>query len=152
MFIWKISKLNKQLAREKLSESEVFKYLMANTVIYSIAVIPYGTPNQLDVYLGLISLVVGVLALWVIYRLNGGRNGNNFIERYFAVSWVVLIRTIVLVMLPLSICVIAYQEIYLGELPEETTLIDFTALLLFEFIYLVLIAKSIHYIAKNENA
>ena len=45
MYIWKIEKLKEQLISGELVESEVFKYLMANTVLCSLAMIQYDNPN-----------------------------------------------------------------------------------------------------------
>jgi len=85
MYFWKIDKLNQELIAGDLTEHETFKYLLASTVLYSLAMIQYSNPNQFDTWSGLLSGLVGILGLFFIYRCNGGRNGKNIVIRYLSI-------------------------------------------------------------------
>ena len=42
MYFWKVDKLNDDLIRGKLNESEIFKYVMANSLVIAPVIIKYG--------------------------------------------------------------------------------------------------------------
>src|SRR3990172_1449275 len=89
MYIWKIGELKAQLSQGELSEPEAFKYLMANTVLYSLAAIQYFNPNHYDTLSGFLSICIAVIGVGFIYKCNGGENGKHIIHRYLSVGWVV---------------------------------------------------------------
>ena len=152
VYFWKIDKLNEQLISGELSEQEQFKYLMANSILYALAVIQYDTPNNLDIWAGVIGVFVTALGLWFIYKCNGGQNGKDIIQRYLSVGFVVFIRVFVLFMLPAIIAASVIQEIYLGGIPEETTMSLFMLMIISEVVLVLWVAKHINYIAKHNNA
>lgn len=152
MYFWKIKKLNEQLITGALKESEKFKYLMASTIMYMLSMIRYGTANDYDTYSGVAYLIIGVMGLWYVYKCNGGEKGTLFLERYLSLSWVLSIRLIVLVLIPLLVISIIVEEVYLGGMSEETTLIDTTLIQVFTIIYIFWLAKHIKYVANNSNA
>jgi len=152
MYFWKVDKLKEQLISGELSEQEQFKYLMANSILYSLAAIQYETPNDFDTLAGAIGVFITVLGLWFIYKCNGGPNGKNIIQRYLSIGFIVFIRVFVLFMLPAIIAASVVQEMYLGGIPEETTMSLFTLMIITEVILVLWVAKHINYIAKHANA
>ncbi|MDH5389475.1 MAG: hypothetical protein OEY06_13645 [Gammaproteobacteria bacterium] len=152
MYFWKIDKLNEQLISDGLSESEQFKYLMANSILYALAVIQYETPNDYDTLAGVVGVFVTIFGLWLIYKCNGGINGKQIIQRYLSVGFIVFIRVFVLFMLPAVIASLVIQEMYLGGIPEETTMSLFIVILASQVVLIFLSAKHINYIAKRTNA
>jgi hypothetical protein len=152
MYIWKIGELKTQLSQGELPEPEAFKYLMANTVLYSLAAIQYFNANHYDTLSGFLSLCIAVIGLWFIYKCNGGENGKHIIHRYLSVGWVVFVRFAVLFILPVTVVFILFQELYLGGIHEETTLFDVFFMSAAEVIYFLWVAKHINYVAKQSNA
>ena len=149
MYFWKIDKLNEELISAELNESEGFKYLMANTILYSIGMIPYDEPNQFDVANGMINVIIGIIGLLFIYKCNGGSAGKQIIGRFLSVGWVIGIRFIALLLIPAVLVATIIQEVFMGGIPEETTIIDVFFMQISTIIYFLWVAKHINYIAKQ---
>lgn len=149
MYFWNIEKLNEQIISDELSESESFKYLMANSIMYALAVIQYDIPNAYDTWGGIAGVFITIIGLWFIYKCNGGSNGKQIMQRYMSVGFVIFIRLFVLFMLPAIIASLIIQEVYLGGIPEETTLSLFFVSLISEVVLILWIAKHINHIAKR---
>jgi len=152
MYIWKIDQLNKELITGTLNESENFKYLMANSILYSISMIPYENTNNFDVINGILNVFITIIGLWFIYKCNGGSKGNNIIQRYLSVGWVISVRFLCLLLVPAIIIAIILREMFFGGLPDESTLFDVVFMQAIIVIYFLWVAKHIKYIAKQENA
>ena len=151
MYIWKIDELNQQLISSNLTEPDVFKYLMAWTVLNSLAMIRYLVPNQYDTYNGIIAVVISIIGLVFIYICNGGKNGSHLLERYISISWVVFVRFLVLFFLPAYIAMFTIQEIYMGGIAEQTTEMDMAFLLISDVVYFLWFAKHIKFVAKQSH-
>ena len=152
MYIWKIDELNQQLISSNLTEPDVFKYLMAWTVLNSLAMIRYLVPNQYDTYNGVMSVVISIIGLAFIYICNGGKNGSHLLERYLSIGWVVFVRFLVLFFLPAYIAMFTIQEIYMGGIAEQTTEMDMAFYLILEVVYILWCAKHINFVAKQSQA
>ena len=152
MYIWKIDKLNEQLISGKLKESDAFKYLMAYTIMFALASIQYGNPNQYDTFGDVVSFFVCVIGLLYIYKCNGGQDGKNIIERYLTIGLVVLVRFTALLLVPGFMIVFTLQELYMGGVPEETDLISAIMTQVFLVIYILWVAKYIKFVADHTNA
>src|SRR5262245_4674371 len=96
MYFWRIEKLKKQMAARPLSEREVLPYLVV-FVALSVAVvyIPQAPLNVWDGLGAVWSVLLAVVGSIYIYRQNGGPGGQHFLQRYFAVGWVVTLRWLV---------------------------------------------------------
>jgi len=149
MYIWKITELKKQLINSDLEEAESFKYLMANTVLFTAATIQYGETNQFDTLSGVISLFTAVLGTWIAYKVNGEKDGNHFVQRYLAICWVIFVRFFALIALPLIIVNVAIEEFFLGGVPTATTLSDVFFICALEATYIAMVARHVSHVAKN---
>ncbi|MDP3014845.1 MAG: hypothetical protein Q8N28_00250 [bacterium] len=147
MYFWKINKLKEDLLKHPLSESELFKYLLATTIMYSLAMIPFLENNLWDVYSAIVMGMITVFGTIYIYRCNNGDKGNNFLQKYLSIGWVISIRWIVLIMLPAMIVYFIALAIYSG-LPESTTLSDVIFFNLLFMSYFRLFGKHIKDVAK----
>jgi hypothetical protein len=152
MYIWKIDKLDEELIAGDLSEHETFKYLVAYTILSSLAMIQYSNPNQFDTWAGILAGLTALLGLFFIYKCNGGRDGKNIVIRYLSIGWVIFVRMFVLLMLPTMIIILTLQEIYMGGVPEESTSIDLYYLTFLEVTYVFWVAKHINYVARKTHA
>ena len=149
MYFWKIDKLSEELVSNELTEPESFKYLMANSVLYALVIIQYDIPNKYDTWGGIVGVFITIVGLWFIYKCNGGKNGKQIMQRYLSVGFVVFIRIFVLFMLPAIITSLIIQEIYLGGIPEETTLSLFIVTVISQVVLILWVAKHINNIAKR---
>ena len=152
MYFWKLDKLNEQLISGPLDESESFKYLMANSIVYALAAIQYDTANVYDTWGGLGAVIITIIGLILIYKINGGKDGANIMQRYLSIGFVVFIRFFILFLLPAVITFLIIQEIYFGGIAEETTLSFFILMIISEVVLILWVAKNIQYVAKHNNA
>ena len=102
MRFFSISKLKTDISSGGLPQKEVLHYSMATWICVCLSVIPSG-PNLTAATLlfWIIYLALNVFGLSSAYRANGGADGIRFLDKLFAVGWVVGIRGIVLVLIPL---------------------------------------------------
>lgn len=89
MYFWKTKALIKDLREGKVSEREKMKYLLATSLVYTVA---HSIPLEevyFASYLDGISLAVSVfmaaLGILVCYRAN--KDGQAFVERFICISW-----------------------------------------------------------------
>ena len=150
MYIWKIHKLNEELISGNIAEREVFKYLVACSILYALLMIQYPNSNSLDTWSGVICGIVRIIGLFFIYKCNGGDNGKDFLTRYLAISWVVFIRMLVLLIIPTVVVIMTLQEIYLGGMPEETTNIDLICMTVIEAAFVLWVAKHVNKVARAQ--
>lgn len=151
MYIWKIDKLNEELIAGDITQREIFKYLMASSILYALAMIKYSNANTLDTLLGVACMVITVIGLLFIYKCNGGDNGKDFLIRYILISWVVGVRMFVLLTMPVIIVSIILKTIYMGGVSGETTNIELIYIILLNIISVLWVAKHINRVAKASN-
>ena len=100
MYFWRIEKLKTEMAARPLSEREALPYLVVFVALSSaVAYIPQTTHNVWDGLGAVWSVLLAALGTIYIYRQNGGGGGQHFLQRYFAVGWVVVVRLIVVLIL-----------------------------------------------------
>lgn len=100
MYFWRIEKLKNEMAARPLSEREVLPYLVVTVALYSaVGYIPQTAQNVWDGLGAGWSVLLAAVGTIYIYRQNGGAGGQHFLQRYFAVGWVVAIRWLVVVIL-----------------------------------------------------
>ena len=143
MYFWKIDKLKKDLVKQSLSESESLKYLIATAIVYSLEMIPFLENNLWDVFSALIMGIITIFGVYYAYKCNRGSSGSNFLQKYISIGWVVGIRWVVLVALPIVIVYFIAVGIYIAGIPESTTLSDMVFLNLLYLTYFWLLGKHI---------
>ncbi len=151
MYMWKIAELKNQLIRNDLTDAEAFKYLMANSILLTAATIQYGVSNQYDMMNGFVGLFATIIGTWIAYKLNGGYDGKQFVHRYLAICWVAFIRFFVLIILPLIVAKLVLEALYLGGVPEGTTLADVVFVSAMETIFIAVLARHIKQVAGAAN-
>lgn len=142
MYFCKLEKLKREMAVRPLSESETLPYLVVYvTLITAVGYIPHTSSNVWDTLSALFSTVLAVIGTIYIYRQNGGANGQYFLQRYFAISWVVTLRWLLIGIIIFSISLILIE--LASVLSEETTWYEF----LFYTVWEVIIYQRIgHYV------
>lgn len=152
MYLWKIDKLKEDLRQGSLSEKESFKYLLAWEILYSLPFLPSSVEgwNILDTYDGFVRLVVTIVGVLFMYKVNGGALGKYFLQRYLSIGWVVFVRFLALVMLPV---LVVYAIVYGGmiasgaELSDQTTWVDILVFNLVAVVYYMVFAKHVKDVA-----
>lgn len=132
MYFWKIDNLKNDLKNGPLTENESFKYLLATVIIYNLGMLNFGENNQWNLYFNATTGLISILGTVYIYICNGGKNGQNFIQRYLSLAFVLSIRWLAIVLIPISISYFIILEIFF-YLPDTTTPSD---IVFFSFIYL----------------
>lgn len=139
MYWWKIQGLKKELSQGPLSEQAFFPYLLADVILVMLGDISFpGEYNYTDIDLiaGLLGLVIAVLGTYYLYYwCNNGPSGENFLQRYFALGWVIGVRLLVMVMLPAFLIlffILAAREDYSGAMTwGDVAFIAFLSILYF---------------------
>ncbi len=142
MYFWKIDKLKNDLLKKPLSESESFKYLLATLVVYSLGMIPFLENNIWDVYSAIIITLITAIGAYYIYKCNKGASGNNFLQKYFSIGWVVGIRWMVFIALPIMVIFYIVKAL-LSDIPSYTTFTDVILVHLLYIQYFWLLGKHI---------
>ncbi len=124
MYFWRIEKLKAEMAARPLSEREALPYLVVFVALSAaVSCIPTTSSNVWDGLGAAWSIMLAVVGTIYIYRQNGGAGGQHFLQRYFAVGWVVAIRWLVVIMLALAAFYVALAV--LGVEKEHTEWYDF---------------------------
>lgn len=122
MYFWNIKKLKKDL-KKGLSQQQQFAYLLASTITLSISMIPWNNTEAWEVYFAIVMGVITVLGTMQMYLINRGSKGRDFLPRLVSLGWVVSIRWVVLVLIPLSLLFGIALELFVG-VPEEPGILD----------------------------
>ena len=99
MYFWNINKLKALLIERPMTEKEVLPYLVATMLLLTL--VQY-LPNALNLkvldYLEIVIVSTAVIVgtFW-LYNKNRGDSGSHFLQRYFALGWVVMLRFILFV-------------------------------------------------------
>ena len=99
MYFWKIDNLKKDLINNAVSENDQFKYIfvfsICSSIVYILNSFPFYHQIENDIwyfYSAIIESGISILGTYYIFKINGGSNGNYFLQRYFSLSWVIGIR------------------------------------------------------------
>lgn len=133
MYFWRIEKLKSEMAARPLSEREALPYLVVFVgLCAAVGYIPQSVANVWDGLGAFWSVALAVLGTIYIYRQNGGADGRHFLQRYFAIGWVVAIRWLAIVIL----AAVAFSALieFLGNESEETTWYEFLFLAIVEIV------------------
>lgn len=149
MYFWNIEALTQQLVSGEMTQQDLFKYLLANTIVYAIALIPVGGSNSMDVLGGWLSVCISVGGVYLVYHFNGGANGRDILARYLTVAWVIAIRWLVMVAIPVFVLSAFLQLAAFGTLSEETSAIDVMVFTVVEVLYFAWVARRINLIARQ---
>lgn len=133
--IWNLARLKQNLAERRVPEHHGFIYLLLNGFLILLSGTSFlysDAPDAWDHVDSGLYLVTFLLGTLYLYARNGGREGQDFLLRFFALTWVFGLRFVVLLILPVSLIVI--PGLYFLQdwllLPEEFPLEDILSLVL----------------------
>ena len=105
MYFLRIEELKAKMAVRPLSDREVLPYLVVSAALFAVRdPARQHISNIWDISQDLFCIVLAVLGSIYVYRQNGGAAGNHFLQRYFAIGWVVGIRCGVIILLATAAC------------------------------------------------
>ena len=123
MYLWKIKDLKRDLKSGPLPPLEQFKYLLIESLLATLVMVPFLSNNWLDVINAAIGIPIVGFGVYYIYRCNGGPTGERLLERFVSLGLVVSIRFLVLILLPALAIYFVVYEVVVG-VPEETSVPD----------------------------
>ena len=131
MYFWNIKKLKALLIERPMTEKEVLPYLIATMLLLTLVqyfpnALHFNAWDYLEIVIASIAVIIGTF--W-LYQKNLGDSGSYFLQRYFALGWVVSIRIVVFVT-PVFIALVflaSYFELYNTE-SDATNWLDITLL------------------------
>ena len=142
MYFWNINKLEKDL-KKGLSEKENMKYLLAFMLIFILNMFPYSSVNLYDYLIILFFIIFIIFEILYLFKINKYNKWKNFLSRYFAIGFVIFIRSLIFLLLPLMVLsIIILWFLYWENIPEYTTLLDFILIIIYSLWYLFLQVKS----------
>ena len=124
MRFWRIDRLKADLRDRPLCDRESLPYLLFYAGLFTAAsAIPHSEPNVFDQVGAALSILIAVLGTVFVYQQNGGRQGHYFLQRYFAIGFVVAIRCATAIIFAMS-GLLALED-QLGILTDETSALEF---------------------------
>jgi hypothetical protein len=97
--IWfDIKKLEDKISNDELSDKDGFNYVMASLILTSI-VLSVATNNAngwIKLLSCFVSVVINIWGFKAIYQANIDNDGKDFFKRFFAISWVIGMRLLVI--------------------------------------------------------
>ena len=134
-----IRALKVELSERSLGQVDVFRYWLASTILFQLALFPVSIqPSGWDYVFWMISIVVAVVMIWKCYLSNGGSSGHNFSDKLVSIGWVMALRGFLIILLPLGLVGSFMAGLY-GELAglgdEEIDLLTTNYMLLVVVIY-----------------
>jgi hypothetical protein len=130
VYFWRIARLIEQLRRGPLEQRAALLYILAWLVLWTALTLSPVVAQLASSYPGdwasfLVILVSTVLGTLAAYSANGGAHGSDFAARYFAIGWVLAIRLIILLLLPLFVLFFIVAGVLVagseGQEPSEAT-------------------------------
>jgi len=100
--IWfNIKKLEEDISNDNLSEKDGFNYVLAYFILTTISVV--GGYNEMSGWIRLLGAAIYVIiTIWGLnasYNINLEIDGKDFFKRFFAISWVIVMRVLVAILI-----------------------------------------------------
>ncbi len=129
-----INKLEEDISNDNLSEKDGFNYLLAYFILSTIAIV--GGNDEMSWRVQLLDIVIQIIIIiWAfnaIYNINLEIDGKDFFRRFFAISWVIGMRAVVVLLI---LFVIA--RIILRTLSENSSTLSFESNPIFDYILVI---------------
>ena len=153
MYWWNIKELKATLASGTLSEHARFLYLLIYSVVATVVSefpLIAEKPNMWDRLSSATVILATIFGTTLAYRMNGGKNGHHFLERYLAIGWVFLLRFTAFVMPVMVVFYIVASTT--GLVGEASTAFDAVLIFVFMVFYYSGLCKHIQGVAAIERA
>ncbi|HKQ31239.1 MAG TPA: hypothetical protein VJS66_08145 [Burkholderiales bacterium] len=112
MYFWRIDELKKLIVKRGLSETQVFYYVLIYVVFAALgtemaAYFPTTDPGVWEYVQSVMNCLIPIVGTVAAYRANGGAAGTAFVEKYFSIGFVMLVRFLVY-LLPILVVLVVY--------------------------------------------
>ena len=125
MYFWNIKALKEELARGSLTESNSFKYLLADSLLIALGTLPlFDNPNSWDRVSVILDSFIMAVGIYYFYHCNQGSKGEYVLQRYLSLDWVFSLRFAALFVLPLVFVYEIFLSVIFPGYFETTTLFD----------------------------
>jgi hypothetical protein len=105
VYVLDVASLKDALAMRDVSSLDSMRYLLGFSFLCLPESIPYVAARSGPfLFYSLLSSAVFILGILYCYRMNGGRDGTNFLPRFISLSWVISVRFVV-VLFPLGLLI-----------------------------------------------
>jgi len=159
MYFWRIENLKNEMATRPLSDREVLPYFVAFVVLSAFVInfpqILFNTSDGLlafntwDGLLAVLSIFLTFAGTIYIYLRNGGNQGRHFLQRYFSIGWVVMLRLSAAV----AVCAVVFfallEFVFSETITDATAWYDFVILAVAEVCYYWRIAHHVHDVSQR---
>jgi hypothetical protein len=122
VYWWNIRQLKEQLKVGPLPQPMAFRYAAAYATLSAMAMVPGLGSNRWDIIGYMAGIVITLGGTIYCYRMNGGAGGEQFLDRYFALGLVAVVRLLPVFIL-IVVAILIVQEL-LGDVPEESTVVE----------------------------
>lgn len=153
MYFWNIKALTEDIRQGDFSDKDVISYIVLSLLLYSIsfeALNFFPVENQnynfWDIMDSFLSIFVPVIGTLYAYKMNGGRLGKDFANKYFSIGFVVGVRFFVYFLIFMPLLIIYWSYAYPNEDEIPTTFVD---VLIFFVWYILLYYQIGKYIQKT---
>jgi hypothetical protein len=106
MYFINIKKLKQDIIEDKFTQKDRFLYAFIWIILNEIIMISpdfypsiYMDVTYLDKIVDLINIVIIALGTFIMYKYNGANKGKDFVDRYFAITFVISFRVLLLVVI-----------------------------------------------------
>jgi len=124
MRFWRIERLKAEMRAQPHSERESLPYLVAYVALFTLGGgFPISGFNLFDAIGLALSVAIAISGTIFIYKQNGGVDGRFFLQRYFAIGFVVALRCLVAIVAGTFVLIAVLDS--LGRLSDETSVYDF---------------------------
>jgi len=116
VYFWNIHALKEDIKNGKLSQdTKIFPYFMMYIFLTTVAIevtplFPQENLNNCDILMAILNILITILGTFYLYRSNGGANGEDFLIKYFSIIFVITIRYLIYLLLPLMIILSFYWQ------------------------------------------
>ena len=158
MYLWNISELKKVLMLDQLSEQYKFYYLFINMLLFAVfSDISMFFPTEVtivDKVNSILGVVIQSIGLIIAFKLNGGKEGKEFLSRctslYVSLSFRFIIFTLCFMLLNIGFMGLLSFVIpnkYLGDI---SNIIDMSFIPIFEIVFFWRLAVHIRDVNKGQ--
>lgn len=154
MYFWNIKKLKALLIERPLTEKEVLPYLIATMLLLTL-VQYFPNSEQLNVWnyldIAVASAAIMVGTFW-LYGKNLSKKSSHFLQRYFALGWVVMMRFIIFaipVVILMAFLSLNFALFYTES--DATSWLDVTIMALLNYFYIGTLANIWPKLLKMQN-
>lgn len=100
MYFWSIGKLKDLLVRDELSEKNKFWYYIITASFFSAlamltTLFPLEASSKYDKIGSVFSFAIGIIGIISVYKMNGGKDGKEFLSRILSLNFILTIRCLI---------------------------------------------------------